>query len=195
LDIRAFLRLGLAFADTEYPRIWKEAGEESSEEGYPEQIDVFERRVGIHQYEFDWMLLSAVLRDSVTNFETYLEKAREEVLLHQKKPIEIPQNLPHWKEFKRFFRQLGVAIETDDVKRVRSLRGFLTHRRGELRTEALRKQFQQRESSDLFAPLSVELTRDEVVAEMDVLADAVREIDIAAYRYTWGRTALPGLRP
>jgi hypothetical protein len=195
-DIRAFLRLGLAFADAEYARISKEAEQEPSEDGYPELIDVFEARVGnLHQHDFDWMLLSAVLRDAVTNFESYLEKAREEVLRHQGQPIEIPERLPLWTEFKRFFRQLGVAIESDDVRRVRRRRGFLTHRRGELRTEAMRKEFQQGDSSDLFAPLSVELSREDVVAEMDVLAEVVREIDKAAYRYTWGRNALPGLTP
>ncbi len=109
--------------------------------------------------------------------------------------IEIPEDLPFWNKFKEFFEQLGVDIETDDVWRVRRLRGLLTHRRGELRTEALRTEFQQGDASDPFEPLSVEPSREAVLAEMDVLAEAVREVDRAAYRYTWGRNPLPGLTP
>lgn len=191
-DIRAFLRNGLDFSHAEYDRIWKESGEEASEDGFPEHIDVFEKRVNyLHGYEFDWMLLSAVLRDAVSNFESYLEKGREEILRFQGPAIEIPDNLPYWHEFKTFYRRVGVEIDSADVRRVRALRGFLTHRRGELRTEALRKEFHGGEPWDLNSPLSVELTAEGVVADLDTLGVAVRTIDATAYDYTWGRHRLP----
>jgi hypothetical protein len=80
----------------------------------------------LHQHDFDWMLLSGVLRDAVTSFEVYLEKAREETLRHQGQPIPVEDESPYWRSQKRFFRQLGIEIETDEVKQVRELRNFLT---------------------------------------------------------------------
>src|SRR4051812_46716494 len=89
-DQRAFLRLGIGFATREYDRLWKEASEEQYYEGGPELPDTFEAKVdGLYQNDFDWMFLAPILRDAVTSFEVYLEKAREEVLRHQGKPIEV----------------------------------------------------------------------------------------------------------
>jgi hypothetical protein len=94
-DQRAFLRLALEFATAEYDRLWKEAGEEPYWDDSPEQIDSFEAKVSnLHQHDFDWMLLSGVLRDAVTSFEVYLEKAREEVLRHQGQPIPVEGESP-----------------------------------------------------------------------------------------------------
>jgi hypothetical protein len=95
---------------------------------------------------------------------------------------------------KCFFRQLGIEIETDEVKQVRELRNFLTHRRGELRTEEQRKQYRE-DHPDEFLPLAVALTTEGVIASMDQLAEAVRTIDACVYEYTWGRASLPGLHP
>jgi hypothetical protein len=194
-DQRAFLRLALEFATSEYDRLWREAGEEPYWEGGPEQIDSFEAKVSnLHQHDFDWMLLSGVLRDAVTSFEVYLEKAREETLRHQGQPIPVEDESPYWRSQKRFFRQLGIEIETDEVKQVRELRNFLTHRRGELRTEEQRKQYRE-DHADEFLPLAVALTKEGVIASMDQLAEAVRTIDACVYEYTWGRASLPGLHP
>ena len=140
------------------------------------------------------MHLAGVLRDAVTTFEVYLEKAREEVLAHQGQPIGVAARTPTWWEFKDFFAQLGVTIETAKVKEVRHLRHFLTHRRGELRTEDLRHEFQATHS-DVIPPWMVELTKERVLQAMDVLAQAVRQIDPAVYQYSWGRVPIPNLRP
>jgi hypothetical protein len=194
-DQRAFLRLGLEFATVEYDRLWKESGEEPYYDGGPEQLDSFEDKVyGLHEQDFAWMLLSGVLRDAVTNFEVYLEKVREEVLGHHGQQIGVPGRSPNWKRLKRFFRQLDVEIESPGVSEVRELRHFLTHRRGELRTEELRKQFQAIHS-DVIRPWQVELPKERVGEAMDTLAAAVRAIDSAVYEYSWGRVHLPDLRP
>jgi hypothetical protein len=44
-DQRAFLRLGRAFAEVEYKRLWEEAGEEPYWDGGPEQLDSFEDKI------------------------------------------------------------------------------------------------------------------------------------------------------
>jgi hypothetical protein len=101
---------------------------------------------------------------------------------------------PRWGPQKRFFRQLSVEIETDDVKQARDLRNFLTHRRGELRTEEQREQYRLAHP-DEFPPLALELSREDVLGAMDTLAAAVRQIDSTVYEYSWGRASLPNLRP
>lgn len=194
-DQRAFLRLGLEFATREYDRLWKESEQEPYYDGGPELIDSFEAKVdNLHKRDFDWMLLAGVLRDAVTSFEVYLEKAREEVFRHQGQPIPVEDEAPRWGPQKRFFRQLGVEIETADVKQVRELRHFLTHRRGELRTEEQREQYRAEHPNE-FAPLAVDLSRQEVIDAMDALAAAVRRIDSIVYKYSWGRLAVPNLAP
>lgn len=193
-DQRAFLRLGLEFATREYDRLWKETEQEPYYQGGSELPDAFEAKVdGLYQIDFDWMFLAAVLRDAVTSFEVYLEKAREEVLAHHGQPIQIADDSPYWGPQKRFFRQLGVQIETDEVKEVRALRGFLTHRRGELRTEEQREQYRKERAGEL-VPLAVDLSQKDVVEAMDKLAAAVRLIDAAVYDYSWGGARIPNLR-
>jgi len=194
-DQRTFLRLGLEFSTLEYDRLWRESGEEPYEEDGPDQLESFEDKVGgLHQYDFDWMHLSGVIRDAVTNFEIYLEKAREEILAADGQPVETGAESPKWGALRRFFAQIGVEVESDDVKQVRDLRHFLSHRRGELRTEELRLEYQATHS-DLFPPWYVELDETRVTAALDALADAIRGIDAAVYECTWGRRRCPALRP
>jgi hypothetical protein len=194
-DQRAFLRLGLEFATRAYDRLWKESEQEPYYEGGPELPEAFEAKVdGLYQNDFDWMYLAGVLRDAVTSFEVYLEKAREEVLRHQGQAIQVEDESPYWGPQKRFFLQLGIDIETNEVKEVRALRNFLTHRRGELRTEEQREQYRKEHPGE-FLPLAIDLTKQGVVETMDKLAAAVRQIDATVYEYTWGRRALPNLRP
>jgi len=189
-DQRAFLRLGLTFAGQAYKRIWDEAGSEPGDPDGPEQIDVFEDRVdGLHQGDYEWMHCSGVLRDAVTNYEIYLEKGREEILRHQGQPIEVPDDAPFWRELKKFYKQIGIDLEADGVEDVRELRHFLTHRRGELRTEELRKRYAA--DAKPFGPINVELSEDSVLEGMDVLASAVRRVDVFTYRYTWTGAKLP----
>jgi len=194
-DQRAFLRLGLEFSTREYDRLWKEAADEPYYDGGPELPDAFEAKVAsLYQNDFVWMFLAAVIRDAVTSFEVYLEKAREEVLAHHGQPITVGEETPYWAQQKRFFSQLGVEMETDDVKEVRDLRNFLTHRRGELRSEDQREQFRTEHPGE-FLPLAVDLTSEGVIDAVDKMAAAVRAIDTAVYDYTWGRARLSSLRP
>lgn len=189
-DQRAFLGLGLAFAKEVYERIWDEAGREPADPDGPEQIDIFEQRVhGLHQHDYEWMHCAGILREAVTNYEVFLEKAREEILRRTGKWQGVPENAPYWRELKEFYEQIGVDVEVHDIREVRELRHFLTHRRGELRTEKLREHYAA-EAGPL-GPINVELSKASALQSMDVLGAAVRKIDGAAYRHAWGG-ASPG---
>jgi hypothetical protein len=145
----------------------------------------------LHPYEYEWMHNSAVLRDAVTSFEVYLAKAREDVLHrhgHSRGPEE---RQPPWAKLCKLFEMLGVDLQTAELTRVRDLRHFLTHWRGELRTDKQRKQFAA-ESSGIPAVL-VRLDEAAVLASMDVLAEHVRRTDEAVYAHTWGGQRHPDL--
>ena len=111
-DQRAFLRLGLEFSRESYARFWKQAGEEPWYDDGPDQLESFEDRVhGLHEADFEWMHLAGVLREAVTGYEVYLEKAREEVLDHQGRRTEIPGRSPHWGVLVDFFARIGAEVE------------------------------------------------------------------------------------
>lgn len=186
---RVFLRLGLAFAEETYKRIWDEAGGEPRDPDGPEQIDIFEKRVqGLHQHDYVWMHCSAVVRDAVTNYEVYLEKAREEMLRRAEKWQGVPERAPHWRELGVFYRGIGVEIGGGPIEKVRELRHFLTHRRGELRTDELRERYAA--EAEPFGPINVELSETSVLEAMDVLALAVRRIDVIVYQHIWEGASL-----
>jgi hypothetical protein len=190
VDQRAFLALGLRFAEAAYERIWEKAGNEPADPDGPEQIDIFEERVdGLHEPNYRWMHCCAVFRDAVTNFEVYLEKAREEVLGAQGQAVEVGGRSPWWRELSEFFEGIEASIETEEIEEVRRLRDFLVHRRGELRTPEQRAEFAR--EADVLGAISVEVTEEGVIAAMDLLGETVRRIDASVYRYSWGREALP----
>ena len=96
-DQRAFLRLGLRFGREVYDRLWDESGDEPGDPDGPDHVDSFNAKIdGLWPHDFEWMHAAGVLRDAVTNFEVYLEKAREEVLQHHGHPREVPERAPRW---------------------------------------------------------------------------------------------------
>lgn len=189
-DQRTFLRIGLQLAREKYDEVWEQASHEPGDPDGPELVDVFDDRIGgLWPHDYEWMHLAGVLRDSVTNFEVYLEKASSEVLgSHGLKW----DGSPRWGELKRLARALGITLESDDVREVRDLRHFLTHQRGELRTEDQRRKFAQ-DSTDVIPPIVVELGEESVLTAMDRLARAVRSIDPAIWEHTFGGQRLTNL--
>lgn len=135
--------------------------------------------------DYEWMLLAAALREAVTGFEVYLEKAREEVLQHRGTPIQVPDHSPSWTDLVRFFLELDATVDGPEVRRIRDLRHFLTHRRGELRTETQRRAFAP--SAGPFDASHAELSEQSVISAMNALADVVVAVDKRVYLFTWGR--------
>jgi hypothetical protein len=190
--LRTFLSLGLGFLTEGVERTWEEIGRRPALDDGLAQIDVFDEEVGLYPQDFEWMHAAGVLRDAVSAFEVYLEKAREEVRRAHGHDDVVEEQAPHWGQLRSFFLDIGVEIQTADVAKVRDLRHFLTHRRGELRTPALRRQFA---SEHVMPPLAVEMSEAQVIAAMDVLAAVVRSVDPAAWRYSWGRQRSATLPP
>jgi hypothetical protein len=181
-DQRAFLSFGLRIAHETYDRLWDEAEREPGDPDGPELVDVFDDRIdGLWPHDYEWMYLAAVVRDAVTSFEVYLEKASEEILAAHGAAFKKP---PWWRDLKDLFDLLGVQIETVAVRRIRDLRHFLTHQRGELRTEAQRQKFAPHPED--FAPIVVELTEASAVEILDQLGDVVRIINPAVWERTFG---------
>jgi hypothetical protein len=189
-DQRAFLAFGLRTARETYDRLWDEAGREPGDPDGPELVDVFDDRIdGLWPDDYEWMFLAAVVRDAVTNFEVYVEKASAEVLAAHGAAI---NGAPWWRELKKLFATLGVQIEAGSVRQVRELRHFLTHQRGQLRTEAQRKRFAP--DPDGLPPIVVELTDKSVLDIVDQLGRSVRSIDPAVWEHTSGGKRVAGLR-
>jgi hypothetical protein len=79
-DIRAFLKISDQFVQKEYERIWNELANSPGDPDGPELPDLFNDAVdGLWPSDYEWMLLPSVVKDGVTAFEVYLEKAANEV--------------------------------------------------------------------------------------------------------------------
>jgi hypothetical protein len=148
-DQRAFLAFGLRIARETYDRLWREAGHAPGSPPRGELVDLFD---GLWPREYESMHAASVLRDAVTNFEVYLERARTEIGGGE-------DDCVCWGELAAWFGGLGVGLDSAELVAVRELRRSLTHD----------------------APGVVELGEADVLAAMDVLADEVRMIDPAVW--------------
>lgn len=187
-DIRAFLALTTRWMDERYQQVWNELGEQPGWEDGPELPDLFHRAVdGLWPPDYHWMLQAAVVRDAVSAFEVYLEKAGDEVLRRHGYTWKVKLGrTPVWPDMVTFFSgQLQVGVDTDRVQHVRNLRHTLTHLRGELRSPQQREQFGQNDDSG-FPSFRAELSVETVTGALDELAVVVRQVDQVAWRFSWG---------
>jgi hypothetical protein len=189
-DIRAYLEFGLNVMSEAYDKIWDEIANEPSNGEGPELPDVFDDRIaGVWPHEFQWMFLSGGLRDAVTAYEVYLEKALEEVLRHNGRSIAgyTKERSLTWKQLIELYEgALGISLDDDEVTHVRTIRHILVHKRGELRTEEQRSQYGSTGSFGLGREVDLELGG--VLDHMDVLSSSVNRIDPVAWKASWGRS-------
>ncbi len=216
-EIRAYLETSRAWVDSAYAAAEKDADEEFSETFDPDVDDpgwgpvglYLEKAGGLWPSDFFWMLRSGVLRDAVTAYEVYLEKAVEEVLKRLRFKAEGGETLrpvatvsrnhlsPSWTTLKQIHEALGSTVDPAPVKYVRELRHFLSHQRGELRSRELRDRYSHEGDPDDWhvgeASVygDVPLSHNRVLAMMDDLGEAVRAVDPPIWRHTWGRQPLP----
>src|SRR5436190_10509670 len=79
-DQRVFARKGLEFAKEVYDRVWDELARQPGDPDGPELPDLFHDAIdGLWPHDFEWMHLTGVVKDAVTNFEVYLERAADEI--------------------------------------------------------------------------------------------------------------------
>jgi hypothetical protein len=160
----------------------------------PELPDLFNDAVdGLWPSNYEWMLLSSVVKNGVTAFEVYLEKAANEVRrVHGLADLKGKGGFLTWGDLRAFYKDhLGLDIDSAEVKRIRELRHLLTHSRGELRTEADRKAFG--DPTEVFPSRQAKLSPDQVVNMLDELGEAARQVDPTAYRFAWTGDRVPSL--
>jgi len=189
-DLRTFLSLTTKWMDERFASLWREIGERPGDPEGPDHYDVFYDEVGIDSSDYHWILRAAVVRDAVSAFEIYLEKASEEVLRRARLQWKLRGGRsPNYNDIVEFYRsQLGVDVGTTEVRRIRQLRHILTHQRGELRTKEAREQFGS--SEDTFPDYRVELLPPAVAQVLDDLGGVVRQADQAAWQYIYGSARL-----
>ena len=177
-DSRVFLDLTTKVMTDRFEALYAEIG---ARPGDPdaEQIDIFDREVEIQPTDYFWMIGAAVVRDAVTAFEVYLEEVGTE-LRHDWKLK------PGWSPFfgnmaVYFDSELGLDVDTARVKEIRQLRHILTHQRGKLRTEQLRKQFGTDSLFPGWPSDQARLSPETVTQILDDLDDLVRQVDSVAW--------------
>ena len=188
-ELLAFLRLGLKLSKEGFDRLWDEIGRMPASEDGPERIDLFDEATdGLSPLQFDWLLMNLVVRDAVTLYEVYLEKALHEVAEYRVGATVVGERSPEWNKLKSIYRSV---FKTDpdpvDVRAVTRLRNLLTHRRGELRTDSLRAQYDTKEYG--FPDIWIRLEPETVERHLGTLAASVARIDDAMHGLAWGRAA------
>jgi len=181
--------VGLDIASDGYERRWNDVARQPSDGEGPDVFDLMDEAVGgltLHQYE--QIHLSSTLRDGVTIFEMYFEKSFAEVLERQVgKRTTLPERSPQWDRLRDAWRTLvGFDIETSQVAEIRDRRHWLTHQRGQLRTDAQREKYDTLESG--LPDDALRLTEAAVVADLEDLAEVIREADVPAHSRSWGST-------
>ncbi|MEH3140932.1 MAG: hypothetical protein PGN37_12280 [Mycobacterium kyogaense] len=177
--------------DPGFEELWAEIGERPGDPDGPDQADIFfEETDGLWPMLYDWLLHGLLVRDAVSAFEVYFDKVTHEALRSQglKWSTEGGRS-PDWDALTSFWRRhMAVKVETNRMKTIRRIRNILTHQRGELRTDELRRRFGGRD--DLLPDNAIRLSQDEVLAIFDDLSAMVEKMDTAVRKVTTSRVNL-----
>lgn len=188
-DIAAFQHLTARWSTEAIDKMWAEINQRPGTGDEPEPIDILVSQLhDVMPHDYDWMLRSATVKDSVTAFEVYLESAAAEMLDQHGLEWKIKEDRSvAWRVLKSFYDRLGVDVETDEVRLIRNLRHTLVHRRGALRTEDDRKQFRTQNS------LIVDLDLEYVQESTNVLTKIVQTAEQAVLPYVFTSRRDPSL--
>lgn len=180
-DIHGVLLLGTEWFSEALDKRFHEIAATPSDES-DDIVDVLDDETFGASWDYGDWIRASVLKDAVTAFEVYLEKAREDVLNYIGLTAEhmTDKRTPRFHELESFFAMFGLRIGSPGVKAVRDRRHILTHRRGELRRAE-----EARLSHSGQPPTATEtltLTNDGVLDDLSVLDDIVRSIDLRVAR-------------
>lgn len=130
-----------AWLDTQ----WSTASAEADRRFDPDQHDaglvaeIFEETVGLWPDDYFWQLSSAVVKDSCTLFEVFLEDLAHAVLSRHGGGLDTrgSEDSWRWPECRDFYADyLGITVTPPDVEAILWIRNKLTHLRSTLRTSA-----------------------------------------------------------
>ncbi|MFJ2007914.1 hypothetical protein [Streptomyces chartreusis] len=206
---RAFLRLSAQWSDKAYQQTWDEAQASFSARFDPyrhygdEHVDMFDDAVdGLWPTDYAWITEASVVKNAVTAFEVYLEKALQEALgssltmdgkEHTVKLSAPPKfESPGWKTLVIAHKILGTDVETDEVTWARELRHLLTHQNGELRTDEALERFRDQDAEcdqdEIYRARiggKVPLGVPRVLKILDSLGTVIRVADAPAWAMCW----------
>lgn len=184
--LRAFLQLTHRWVTPAFDELWDEIGQRPGDWD-SDQADIFFGETGgLWTGLYDWLLHEMLVRDALSAFEIYLEKAVMEVLSSSRlKWASNDGRSPEWNEIVRFLKDhLSVKVETARIKTIRKVRNILTHQRGELHTKELRTRFGG--GGDLLPENAIRLSEADVIQIFDDLGKMVRKVDQAVTPYVSG---------
>ncbi|MEU2027209.1 hypothetical protein ABZ565_34555 [Streptomyces sp. NPDC016469] len=206
---RAFLRLSAGWSGRAYQEAWDEAEKVMNERFDPylhygdEHVDLFDDTVdGLWPHAYDWITEASVIKNAVTAFEVYLEKALQEALgssltlagkVHHIKLAAPPRyESPSWRTLVTGHQVLGSKVDTDEVMWARDLRHLLTHQNGALPSDTAVARFRdpdaerdQDELSRAHIGCKVPLGVPRVLKTLDSLAAVARTADAPAWALGW----------
>jgi hypothetical protein len=213
-EIKAFHRFSLLWSEQAYTELWEKAQEDFNEVFDPdrhygdEHVGYFEDSVGgLWPDRFQWMIHAATIKDAVTAFEVYLEKSAQEVLARPRAqlasgervrfvlPTASGQESPTWRVLSGFHQFIGNDVSTERICEIRRFRHFLTHQRGEFRSEESLRLFAGGSDGEMetdaepgpYVGGDVPLTEDRVLRILADLASVVRGADPRVWAIAWGR--------
>lgn len=117
-------------------QLWVEIGSRAADVKDPAQEESFNDAIdGLWPSDYEWILSNFIVRDAVSAFEVYLEKASEEALLaHRLSWRATDGRSPNWRPMVDFYlARLTVDLGAPRIEEIRRLRPILTNQRGKLR--------------------------------------------------------------
>lgn len=125
----------------------------------------------------------------MTLYEVYLEKVLYETVSFRFHGVEFREKSPNWNQLRKVFNEaFGVTVDPSNVRDVIDLRDLLTHRRGELVTEALRDRYDTKQYD--FPDVWVRLEPEPVIEHLDTLAGAAAVVDEVMWPIAWGKAPI-----
>lgn len=151
-ELRAYLRATNKAIDDWFDERWNETVEQAAEIFDPDQHDeylpneLFHEAYGISPASYYRQLSGAVLKDSITLYELFLERLAHTVLRRFGAGLSTAETDDSWRwdSCVLFYRHyLGVEVEPPEIEAIRWMRNKLAHLHGSLRTREGKARFEQ----------------------------------------------------
>lgn len=183
-DIITFFELTHDWSTSEYGRARQEA-ETAAAEGRGDVAAEFDHLVrGLWPSTYEEILCASSYVMLVAYFEVYLEDAVQEVgeQLGFRMEPDSSKDGPDFSSLAKFYRRIGLNVDTADVKRIRELRHWVAHRRASIESGAtpgeldLEKWGERRRRR---------VSIDQLRSDAEILHEIVRSADPELWQARW----------